>query len=87
MDTVVGPQLRAPSGAYRQARTAASASATVLTMGMMTPWAPASSILPMMPGSFQGTRTTGTDPPNKIAWIMGTASEYSIGPCCVSMQT
>ena len=23
------------------------------------PWAPASSILPMIPGSFQGTRTIG----------------------------
>jgi hypothetical protein len=42
-----------------QADTKASASCLVLTIGQITPCAPASSTLPMMPGSFHGTRTIG----------------------------
>ena len=58
-ETPTGPMLRLPTGAYRHAATAARASSTVLTIGTITPYAPASSTLPMMLGSFHGTRTIG----------------------------
>ena len=34
-----------------------------------------------------GTRTTGTDPPSRIPWIIPTVAEYSTKPCWVSTQT
>ena len=42
-----------------KALTSAFASAAVLTIGQITPQAPPSSTLPMMPGSFHGMRTSG----------------------------
>ena len=54
-----GPKLRAPAGAYRHAATARTASSALLTIGMMTLSALTSGTRPMMPGSFQGTRTRG----------------------------
>jgi hypothetical protein len=70
IEAITGPQLRAPSGAYRTDRTTASACSRVLTIGTTTPWAPASSDLPMTPGSFHGTRTIGLPPLSSIAWII-----------------
>ena len=55
-----GPMLRDPPGGYRQAATAPRASSGELTIGTITPSAPASSTRPMIPGSFHGTRTNGT---------------------------
>ena len=44
------------------------ACAGVFTIGQMTPQAPPSSTLPMMPGSFHGTRTSGVIGYLSIAW-------------------
>jgi hypothetical protein len=52
-----------------------AASSAVFTMGTMTAIAPASSTLPMIPGSFHGTRTVVVDPPSVSACNMGTLSE------------
>ncbi len=41
----------------------------------------------MTPGSFQGTRTSGTVAVDEMPCSMWTISEYSIKPCCMSMQT
>ena len=57
----IGPLLRLPSGGYRQASASAFASAALFTIGQMMPQAPPSRHLPMMPGSFHGTRTSGRD--------------------------
>ncbi len=73
-EATTGPQLRAPDGGYRAARTTASASSALLTIGTMTPSAPASRTLPMTPGSFHGTRAIGLDPLATIAWNSPTAS-------------
>jgi len=70
----VGPTLRRPTGAYLHEATAASASAGLFTMGMITPPAPRSSILPMIPGSFHVTRASGTLLPSSIAWNIASAS-------------
>ena len=70
MPAITGPQLREPDRGVPARRTTASACSRVLTIGTITPWAPASSILPMMPGSFQGTRTIGVPPPSSMAWII-----------------
>src|SRR5580704_5611466 len=55
----IGPLLRLPAGGYRHAFASALASCGVFTIGQITPQAPPSSTLPMMPGSFHGTRTIG----------------------------
>ena len=65
-----GPSCASPRARSATERTTASACSRVLTIGTITPWAPASSILPMMPGSFHGTRTIGVPPPSSIAWII-----------------
>ena len=58
----------ADSAAGYAAMTLVSASASVLTIGQMTPFAPPSSTLPMIPGSFQGTRTSGVTPCGCMPW-------------------
>ncbi|CAB5068416.1 unannotated protein [freshwater metagenome] len=79
--------LRRPAGAYRQAATAASASSLLFTIGMMTPIAPMSSTRPMMPGSFQGTRTMGVGLLPFMACSCANTSLMSESPCCMSMHT
>jgi hypothetical protein len=51
--------LRKPRGGYFDARTKASASSGVFTIGHTMPYTPASQVLPMMAGSFHGTRARG----------------------------
>ena len=46
----------------------AFASAALFTIGQMMPQAPPSRHLPMMPGSFHGTRTSGVIGWRSIAW-------------------
>ena len=72
IDTTVGPHDLVPSGGYRHERTTDRASSALLTIGTMMPWAPASRTLPMMPGSFHGTRAMGWPPPARMAWIIPT---------------
>jgi hypothetical protein len=74
MPAITGPQLRDPAGAYRTERTTASACSRVFTIGTTTPCAPASSTLPIMPGSFHGTREIGVPPTSSIAWIIDAAA-------------
>src|SRR5215475_6750667 len=68
--------LRQPRGAYRQARPAASASSYVLTMGTMTPYAPASRTYEIYSGEFLGRRTIGTASELPIAWIHATTDSW-----------
>ena len=56
-----------------QAATKARASAGLSIIGPMMPIAPASNSLPMMPGSFQGARASGTTGCGWIAWKQATA--------------
>jgi hypothetical protein len=44
----------------------------VFTIGQITPFAPPSSTLPMMPGSFHGTRTIGVTPCGCMPWKQAT---------------
>ena len=69
----IGPKLRSPP-AVAAGGDGGLASATLFTIGMMMPIAPASSILPMMPGSFHGTRTNGVQSPVLSACSIVTAT-------------
>src|SRR5262249_46408971 len=80
--------LRQPRGAYRQARPAASASAEGVTIGTMTPYAPASRTYEIYSGEFLGRRTIGTASELPIAWIQATTDSWlTPTPCCQSMTT
>ena len=72
MPARIGPFDRLPIGGYFDAATNASASARVFTIGQITPYAPPSSTLPMIPGSFHGTRTIGTMGCACMAWKQAT---------------
>ena len=74
MDALTGPQLRKPRGGYLHARTRASASSRVFTIGQMTPYAPASRIFMRRAGSFQGTRASGITEVVEMLWSMVTAT-------------
>ena len=83
----MAPMLRSPAGGYRQARTAAAASSAVLTMGMMTPRAPASRSAPIAAGSAEGARATGVAPPMMTASIIRVTAAKSPAPCWWSTHT
>ena len=86
-DTRVGPQLRYPSGGYRQAPAAASACSGELTIGTTTPAAPASRAFMIQPGSSGGTLTIDGTPAVATPCSMPSMSCSPIRPCWMSMQT
>ena len=81
-----GPQLRLPSGGYRQAATTLAACAADSTVGTMTPSAPASNAEPMTDGVWSGTLTSVSTSYGNVAATRPARSPVVAPPCCMSTQ-
>lgn len=77
---------RWPRGAKRQARAMSRASSTVSMRGAMIPWAPPSSIRPIIPYSRSGTRTSAVSPRLSAAAHSWAATSVDMVECSRSTR-